>query len=330
MRAPPHVAVAPMPGLRQIVRLAAALAALGTAIASVGGAAAQSDRQADALDGKLRRETEHLAASGFERIGGDTIAAAKRDEPSVIPVDLDGGATYAVVAACGEGCDRVEIALFDPAQNLLHRSPEASDVVIVSGLARQSGVYGIGLSVPGCRKAACPIGFVLLRQAPPAGPAAANAAPPAAMPPSVSVAPDAPPSPSAPTTAGAGGESLQALNELAKLAVSAREAERARERTAAPAAAPVATDAETAPGRPSPPARPAAAAKPAASAQGAPRPPAKSEASQASCQQMEQQYLAYARTAGAPGTMPELFRMYQYLQCNCGHPPSPQLPPCPR
>ena len=330
MRAPPNVAVAPMRRQRQIVRLAAVLAALGTAIASAGGAGAQSDRQEGALDGKLQRETEHLAASGFERIAGGTIAAARRDEPSAIPVDLDGGAIYAVVAACGEGCDHVEIGFFDPAQNLLHRSPETSDVVIVSGPAEQSGVHGIALSVPGCRKAACPIGFVLLRQAPPAGPAEANAAPPAARPPSGSVAPLPPPSPSAPATAGAGAEIFQALNELAKFAVSAREAARARERAAAPVVAPVATDAETAPGRPSPPARPAAAAKPAASAPGAPRPPAKSGASQASCRQMEQQYLAYAQTAGAPGTMPELFRMYQYLQCNCGFPPSPQLPPCPR
>jgi hypothetical protein len=144
-----------------------------------------------------------------------------------------------VVAACGGGCDHVEIALFDPAQGLLHRSPEKSDVVIVSGPARQSGVHGIGLSVPGCRVASCPVGYVLLRQVPRAGAAQTSAASGAA------------PSAFAPMASGADALALQ--GELARLVVSAREAARARERKAAPVSAPVTTDAQTAPGRPSSP-----------------------------------------------------------------------------
>ena len=211
-----------MRSFRQIVLLGAALAALGGAMASAGSALAQSGT--GALDGKLRREAAHLAASGFERIGGDTIEAARKDEPSVVPVELDGAATYAVVAACGGGCDHVEIALFDPAQGLLHRSPEKSDVVIVSGPARQSGVHGIGLSVPGCRDASCPVGYVLLRQVPRAAPAGASAAP-GAVPssPQVAAAPIAPaPSSSAPTAHAADAQALQATGELARLVVSAQ------------------------------------------------------------------------------------------------------------
>jgi tetratricopeptide (TPR) repeat protein len=115
-------------------------------------------------------------------------------------------------------------------------------------------------------------------------------------------------------------QGLRVLSELVNLGVTTRDAIRAKERRSAPIAAPVATDAGTAPGRP-----PAAAPK--ASAQ---RKPDEDNAKRAKCQQMASQYNAYARTAGAPGTMPQLFSMYQFLQCNCGWPPSPQLPPCPR
>ena len=92
------------------------------------------------------------------------------------------------------------------------------DVVIVSGPARQSGVHGIGLSVPGCRVASCPVGYVLLRQVPRAGAAQTSAASGAA------------PSAFAPMASGADALALQ--GELARLVVSAREAARARERKA--------------------------------------------------------------------------------------------------
>jgi hypothetical protein len=67
----PDIAVPPTRSFRKIVLLAAALAALGGVMASARNAAAQSGT--GALDGKLQREAKHLAASGFERIGGDTI-----------------------------------------------------------------------------------------------------------------------------------------------------------------------------------------------------------------------------------------------------------------
>jgi hypothetical protein len=290
-----------MCSLRQIALIGSGLAALAAAVAAAGGAAAQSG--AGSVDTKLQRELQHLAAGGFARVGGESIERASKDEPSVVAVELESGVTYAVVAACGEGCDHVEIALFDPAQSLLTRSPEASDVVIVSGPAQQSGVHGIALSVPGCRAAACPAGFVLLRQAPPPGP------------------PEA-------ATPGAAAESPQMLAELAKLAVTAREAARARERRATAVAAPVATDTQSAPGRPSP--SPKAARVPAATAERSPRTSGQGGAPQAGCQQVAQQYAAAVQSSGPPETMPELFRLYRYLQCNCGYPPSPQVPPCSR
>jgi hypothetical protein len=152
---------------------------------------------------------------------------------------------------------------------------------------------------------------------PPAGLPEGQAAP---------AAPQAAPSfiPSPPSNTDA--ETLRALSDLVNLGVTARDAIRAKEKTAVPVATPIATDSRTAPGRP------AVLDKPGAQAttESAQQPSSKVNVTQANCQQMARQYEASARTAGAPGTMPQLLSMYQYLQCNCGYPPSPQLPPCPR
>jgi len=124
---------------------------------------AQPARTAN-VEQKLQQETQHLAASRFERVGDSTIEMVRRGESTIVPVQFEMGTVYAVVAACGEGCDHVEVALFNPSQNLLHRSPERSDIVIIMGPPQESGVHGIALSAPGCREAACAVGLVLLKQ----------------------------------------------------------------------------------------------------------------------------------------------------------------------
>lgn len=156
------------------------------------------------------------------------------------------------------------------------------------------------------------------------GPPEAKAAPAAPQ------AAPIPPSSTGSTPGNADAEALRVLSDLVNLGVTARDAIRAKEKIAAPVAAPIATDAKTAPGRPPALDKPAAAPKSQATPESAQRASSKGNVTQANCQQMAQQYEAYARTAGAPGTMSQLLSMYQYLQCNCGYTPSPQLPPCPR
>ena len=308
------------------------------------------------VEQKLQQETQHLTASRFERVGDSTIEMIRKNEPAIVPVRLEAGTVYAIVVACGDGCDHVEVALFDPSQNLLHQSPDRSDVVIVTGPPQQSGVHGIALSAPGCREAACAVGLVVLKQAavsPSPSPAEARAAPvaPQASPSpaqTTRVAPrTAPPAPqaalSSPTSiasapSNADTQASRLLSELASLGVSVREAISSKEKAAAPVAGPIATEASVAPGRPpgaketrpdvqaaTGAARPASPAAPG-SAPGV----SQKRAPAADCRAREQQYYAAVRTAGTPATIGPLMSMYQYLQCNCGHPPSPQLPPCPR
>ena len=309
------------------MRLSRDIALFGTILGISVGIVALSARATEpvhsaSLEQKLQQEVDHLKTSHFERVDGGAVETLGKGEQTIVPVQLEAGTVYAIVAVCGEGCDHVEIALFDPAQTLLHRSPETSDVVIVTGPPQESGVHGIAVSARGCREATCSVGLVLLKQAKES--AAANTPETRATP----VPPQAAPSPST-STAGvrsnADAEALRILSELVNLGVTARDALRAKKRASAPIAAPVATDASTAPGRPPGLDKPAALPKPQTT-----QAPNKGNATQANCQQMARQYEAYARTAGAPGTMPQLFSMYQYLQCNCGYPPSPQLPPCPR
>jgi uncharacterized caspase-like protein len=130
----------------------------------------------------------------------------------------------------------------------------------------------------------------------------------------------------APSQTNTNAEALRTLSEFVKLGVTLKDAARAKQRSTAHAAAPVATDAVSAPGRPAGFKEPAP--KPLATP-GTTR-QTSSGATPVDCRLREQQYYAAARTSGAPGTMGPLMSMYQYLQCNCGHPPSPQLPPCPR
>jgi hypothetical protein len=129
-----------------------------------------------------------------------------------------------------------------------------------------------------------------------------------------------------PSNTNTDAEALRALSELVKLGVTLKDAARAKQRSTAHAAAPVATEAVGAPGRPAGYKEPSpkSQATPGAARQTSPG------ATAADCRLREQQYYAAARISGAPGTMGPLMSMYQYLQCNCGHPPSPQLPPCPR
>jgi hypothetical protein len=192
--------------------------------------------------------------------------------------------------------------------------------VVIRGPAPQSGAYGIVPSVPGCRAAACPAGFLVLKQAAlPDTATSASAAPPAPPmpPPGVGTAPPA-----------TGADDAEALAVLAKLAVTARDAARARERMAAPVIAPTVTDASTAPGRPSASGGSAPPGPPAGTQSAQRTSSGQAAAASDSCQTAAQQYATYARTAGSPESMPQLYSMYQYLQCNCGYPPSPQLPPC--
>jgi hypothetical protein len=45
---------------------------------------------------------------------------------------------------------------------------------------------------------------------------------------------------------------------------------------------------------------------------------------------MRQRYYAAVPSAGSPASIAQLINMYAYLQCYCGHPPSPHVKACPR
>ena len=117
-------------------------------------------------------------------------------------------------------------------------------------------------------------------------------------------------------------QGLRVLTEVVSLGVTIRDAVRAKERKSTPVTAPISTDAKTAPGRPKPVATPKASAPQRQTNAGNVKP--------ADCQQKSIQYEAYARTAGTPESISQLLSMYQYLQCKCGHPPSPHIPSCPK
>lgn len=125
-------------------------------------------------------------------------------------------------------------------------------------------------------------------------------------------------------------EALRTIGDLVRLGVTVREAQRARERRAVRLDPPIATDARNAPGRPSDVEKRTAPPKAPVGGEKTKQAESKVRASPESCAQMARQYEAQVLRVGPVGTLAPALGTYQYLQCNCGYPPSPHIPACPK
>ena len=115
---------------------------------------------------KLNRQAEYLSGHRYRRFSpelADKISAAERKS---FPVLLLTDVANVIVATCGPNCDHVQISLYDHQRNLLSRSLDIRDTVIIIGNPRQSGLHDVQAAVPGCRVSECEIGLLVLRQEP--------------------------------------------------------------------------------------------------------------------------------------------------------------------
>jgi hypothetical protein len=306
-----------------LLAMRAMVAGLLMLVASICHAA--EPEQVASPESKLAREVDHLVASQFVLIGSGTVAAIQKDNNTVIPVQLEGGAVYAFVAVCGENCDHVEIDLYDSNQTHLHRSPQASDVVIVGGQAKESGLHRLSVSVPACRADACAIAFAVLKQGESSG--AAQSA-------GITI-PDLQPMPTEPfvepTSAPPDGspDPQQIVSSLIELGVTARDFVRAKEGAAPPPTAPRQTESKTAPGRPPGYKDPSSAEKQPQPKQATAGTGQNAAKSGANCEQVRQRYMVAVQQVGPIGSAQPAINLYAYLQCHCGHPPSPHVTSCP-
>ena len=114
--------------------------------------------------GKLGGEVAELAAKGYQREAIEIIEEIERDKGKSVNLGLEENIGYAVAVACAKPCEHVEVSLFDPSNNLLAKSPEVSNIVIVAGKPVTAGVYQAKINIPGCQQERCFAGLILFRE----------------------------------------------------------------------------------------------------------------------------------------------------------------------
>ena len=140
---------------------------IGTLLPGIDPLAGQStaqihvEQQAELLAGQLNM---HRAVSAI-------VDQVRPEQPRSFPVQLVAGVTNAVVAACAEGCDHIQVALYDYQHRLLMRSVAKEPIAIISGVPLYTGLHEIEVGVPGCGVAKCEVAMLLLRGEPASGPA---------------------------------------------------------------------------------------------------------------------------------------------------------------
>ncbi len=171
-------------------RISTAVSALPAALAIVLGCgsvpaspAAANERSGEKpfvehVQAQIARETSALQAQGFLPVQKSVLGPAGRSQTKRFILRLKPGITYAMIAACDQDCDHVEIAIYDAERQQLSRSSKRGDVAIFSGTPDRGGLYEVEVTQPGRKEPLCHQGFLVLQQGgavPPEGVIAASA-----------------------------------------------------------------------------------------------------------------------------------------------------------
>jgi hypothetical protein len=148
---------------RWFVACLASIVAILLANSPTGNAQTAAEYAAD-VGGKLKRESSALSSQQYTVASDEVVEIFTRGQSKQFRVELLGGTPYAIVGACDKDCGHVELALSDQAGQLLMRSPDKHDTVIINGAPNVSGSYTVALSVPGCKEQQCHAGLIILRQ----------------------------------------------------------------------------------------------------------------------------------------------------------------------
>ena len=111
----------------------------------------------------LEHEAAALTTQLYRRAETDVTAEIAAGERKTFPLQLVAGVANAVIVACAEHCDRIEVSLFDAQRTLLMRDLQQS-VVIIGGNPGYSGVHELDVSLQTCQSPKCEIAVAVLRQ----------------------------------------------------------------------------------------------------------------------------------------------------------------------
>lgn len=149
---------------RRIVSLSIAIAAMGWLTAGEAKAQMSERPFVEHVQSLLLREAEALRSRGYEPTQKALINQTARSEIRRVVVRLQQGISYAMLAACDQDCRHVELSIFDANRELMLKSRDRNDVVVVTGAPDRSGLYEVEIGLPGCREPSCHVGFVVLQQ----------------------------------------------------------------------------------------------------------------------------------------------------------------------
>ena len=120
-----------------------------------GGQVAGGDAYVEQVRTILERWSAGVAAEGYVATGDEWVSGLGSGESEEHHVTLGGGADYVFMAVCDEDCGDMDMALFDPAGNLVSEDLEddANPVVSVSGAV--GGEYTVQVRVLQCSQEPC-------------------------------------------------------------------------------------------------------------------------------------------------------------------------------
>jgi PAN domain len=111
---------------------------------------------------RLFREAASLEQQNYKAAQAAVIEVTERAQIRRFVLRLEQGVQYAFIASCDQDCSHVALALIDGQRNVIAKTPETSDLVILGGAPPASGLYEAEITIPGCRERSCHTGFAIM------------------------------------------------------------------------------------------------------------------------------------------------------------------------
>jgi hypothetical protein len=112
----------------------------------------------------LKKETPGLEEKKFSVTDPALISVVDKEDIEEFLTELEAGADYAIVAACGDKCTHVRLGLLNDQQQQIAVTDDKQQVVILNGSVPAKGLYSLTVSAPGCAHTFCGVGVLVMRK----------------------------------------------------------------------------------------------------------------------------------------------------------------------
>lgn len=137
-------------------------AALATA-ACFSGASAQEDWPSR-IGPYLDRMAAPATDDGFTAVGEDLHGALAAGASDGIPLELEAGNEYLVIAGCDDDCSDMDLEAYDPAGREMDSDVEYDDVPVVTLIPERTAAHRLVIGMVTCSREPCYYGARVLRR----------------------------------------------------------------------------------------------------------------------------------------------------------------------